>query len=138
MRRHWWMKGLAFIVLVPVVLAALSLLVMLLWNALVPSLFSGPVVGFWQAMGLLVLCRVLVGGFRRGGHPGWRHHGYWRGRWQSMTPEERERFREGFQRWKDMSHEERREFRRGFRGCGGRMAGKAAPDAPQAPRPEET
>jgi hypothetical protein len=38
-----------------------------------------------------------------------------------MTPEERDRFRDGIRRWRDMSHEERRAFRRGFRGCGGGM-----------------
>jgi len=38
-----------------------------------------------------------------------------------MTPEERERFRDGMQRWRQMSPEERRQFRRGFRGCGGGM-----------------
>ena len=53
MRRHWWMKGIAFLVLAPAFVAAVSLVVMLLWNALVPSLFSGPVLGFWQAVGLL-------------------------------------------------------------------------------------
>ncbi len=123
MRRHWWLRGLAFVVLAPAFVAVLSLVVMLLWNALVPSLFSGPVIGFWQAVGLLVLCRILFGGFRgRGGHHGWRQRWAWHDRWHHMSPEERERFREGFRNWKHMNHEERREFRRGFRGCGGRMA----------------
>ena len=119
MRRHWWMKGIAFLVCAPLFVAAVSLVVMLLWNALVPSLFAGPVLGFWQAVGLLVLCRILFGGFRgRGGPPGWKHHRAWHDRWQRMTPEERERFRESFRNWKDMSREQRREwreFRRGFR-----------------------
>jgi hypothetical protein len=38
-----------------------------------------------------------------------------------MTPEERDRFRDGFRKWKDMSREERREFRGRFGGCGGTM-----------------
>jgi Protein of unknown function (DUF3106) len=118
-RRHWWMKCIAFLVLAPAFVAAVSLVVMLLWNALVPSLFSGPVLGFWQAVGLLVLCRILFGGFRgRGGPPGWKHHRAWHDRWQRMTPEERERFRESFRNWKDMTREQRhewREYRRGFR-----------------------
>ncbi len=117
-RRFWMMKGLAFIVCAPLLVAALSLVVMLLWNALIPSLFAGPLIGFWQAAGLLVLCRLLFGGFRpRGGHPGWRQRA-WRSRWHRMSPEERDRFRDGFRRWKDMSREERREFRKGFAGCG--------------------
>jgi hypothetical protein len=115
---RWWMKVGAFLVFAPAVLALVSWVVMLLWNALVPSLFSGPVIGFWQAGGLLVLSRILFGGLRgRGGH-GWRHHRVWRERWHRMTPEERERFRESFKRWREMSHEERRQFGRRFGFCG--------------------
>jgi len=116
-RRHWALKVLAFLVLAPVFVAVLSFIVMSLWNALVPVLFKGPAIGFWQAAGLLVLSRILFGGFRGRGHHGWRHHG-WHGRWGRMTPEERERFRDGFRRWRHMSHEERAEFRRGFSPCG--------------------
>jgi hypothetical protein len=129
-RRHWWMKGLAFVIFAPLVLVVLTLVVMFLWNQLVPSLFSGPVLGFWQAAGLLVLCRILFGGFRgRGGHPGWRRRWVWEDRWYRMTPEERERFRDSFRNWKHMSDEERREFRGRFRGCGRRMA-----DEPSQPK----
>jgi hypothetical protein len=46
--------------------------VKLLWNALLPALFGLPVVTFWQALGLLVLCRILFGGFGRHGHRHWR------------------------------------------------------------------
>jgi hypothetical protein len=124
------MKGLAFVVCAPLVLAVLTLVVMLLWNALVPSLFSGPVLGFWQAAGLLVLCRILFGGFRgRGGHPGWKRRWVWEDRWHRMTPEERERFRDSFRNWKHMSHEERHELRSRWRGCGGRMT-----DDPSQPK----
>jgi hypothetical protein len=129
-RRHWWMKGLAFLVLAPLFVAALSFVVMSLWNALIPSLFSGRIISFWQAAGLLVLSRILFGGFRgRGGHRGWRHHRAWHDRWHGMSSEERERFREGIRSWRDMSHAERREFSRGFRGCGGRSV-----DEPTQPK----
>ena len=76
----------------------LSLVVMSLWNWLVPSLFQGPAVQYWQAVGLLLLSRILFGGLRgRGGwHGHWRQR-LWRERWASMTPEERERLRERFQ-----------------------------------------
>jgi Protein of unknown function (DUF3106) len=133
-RRFWVMKGLALIVIAPLFVAALSLVVMLLWNALIPSLFAGPLIGFWQAAGLLVLCRLLFGGFRpRGGHGyGWRHR-VWHSRWHRMSSEERDRFRDGFRRWKDMSREERREFRRGFGGCGPGMRGFAR-EEPREPK----
>jgi len=68
-------------------------ILMHLWNWLLPALFRWPHIGFWQALGLLVLCRMLFGGF--GGH-GSDHRGSRRRRqeqWEKMTPEERERFR---------------------------------------------
>jgi hypothetical protein len=120
-RRYWWIKRVAaFLVLAPLVVAALSFVVMSLWDALVPSLFSGPVIGFWQAVGLLVLCRILFGGFRGrgGGHHGWKQHWAMHERWHRMSPQERERFREDWRNWRDMSHEQRREWRRGFCGSG--------------------
>ncbi len=121
MRRWWLLRGLGFLVAAVAFVAALSFVVMMLWNALVPSLFAGPAIQFWQAAGLLVLSRILFGGFRgRGGH-GWRHRG-WHGRWGRMSPQERERVREGLARWKDMTSEERAEFRKGLGGrCGHRM-----------------
>jgi hypothetical protein len=94
-KRHWVLKGAAFVALAIAVLAGLSFVVMGLWNSLIPSLFGGPAVGFWQAAGLLVLSRILFGGFRgRGGHGPWRQR--WRERWERMTPDERARLREKF------------------------------------------
>jgi hypothetical protein len=37
-------------------------IVMRLWNWLLPELFGWPQIGFWQALGLLILCRILLGG----------------------------------------------------------------------------
>jgi len=44
-------------------------LVMLLWNALVPELFNGPVLNYWQTMGVFVLAKILFSGMG-GGHRG--------------------------------------------------------------------
>jgi hypothetical protein len=103
-RGRWVAKGAAFLVLVLALIAVLSFVVMSLWNALIPGLFHGPLLTFWQAAGLLVLSKILFGGFRgRGGH-GWHgRHGRWRGemwrrKWESMTPEERDRLRVRFKR----------------------------------------
>jgi hypothetical protein len=65
-----------------------------LWNYLMPGLFGLRTLTFWQAVGLIVLGRLLFGGFgpRFGGGP-WRRH--MKERWEQMTPEEREKFREG-------------------------------------------
>ena len=75
------------------VLGLAGVVVMSLWNWLIPALFAGPTLHFWQAIGLLVLTRILVGRVGRGpGHGGWR--GRMRQDWQRMTPEEREKLRE--------------------------------------------
>ncbi len=66
--------------------------VMLLWNWLIPVLFGCKAIGFLQAVGLLVLSRILFGGFhRRCGHG---HH-HLAARMEAMTPEEREKFQAG-------------------------------------------
>jgi hypothetical protein len=73
--------------------------VMLLWNSLAPALFGLRHISFWQALGLLALCRILFGGFGMGGG-GHRHNsrGRMRGqmakRWEDMTPGEQEAFRQ--------------------------------------------
>jgi hypothetical protein len=88
-------KAIAIAVAVVVFVGVFSWAVMQLWNYVVPPLFHGPVVGYWQALALLVLSRILFGGLRglRGSHRHWRGHA-WRERWESLTPEERARLRE--------------------------------------------
>src|SRR5687767_1303955 len=63
-------------------------IVMLLWNWLLPRLFGFPEITLLQGFGLLVLCRMLFGGFGGGG--GGNHQS------KHMTPEERERLRDRF------------------------------------------
>ena len=69
--------------------------VLQLWNWLLPPLFGWRQITFWQALGILALCRILFGGF--GGHGSYRSNFRRRmaDRWEHMTPEERERFRQG-------------------------------------------
>jgi hypothetical protein len=76
-----------------------GLIVMRLWNWLLPPLFGWHVITFWQALGILVLCRILFGGL---GPHGGAHSRIRRRigermaeRWEAMTPEERERLRRG-------------------------------------------
>ncbi len=95
---RWSLKGIAVLAAVIAVMALLALAVMLLWNSLVPELFHGPSLRYWQALGLLLLSRILFGGLRgRGWHGHWRQR-MWRERWENMTPEERARLREHSQR----------------------------------------
>ena len=70
-------------------------LVMSLWNWLLPPLFGWRLLTFWQAVAMLALCRILFGGVSG---RGWRrtYSGRRIGeRWRNMTPEEREKFRQG-------------------------------------------
>ena len=92
MKRHWVARAVKLAVMGVVAIAVFGSIVMLLWNWLVPRLFGGPEVGFWQALGLLLLSRILLGGFHggHGGHRAWRHR---MERWERMTPEEREKVR---------------------------------------------
>ena len=78
--------------------AAGGAIVMYLWNWLLPPLFGWRIITLWQALAMLVLCRILFGGFGKGGmHPGMRRRMRERmsEKWDRMTPEERERFRHG-------------------------------------------
>lgn len=99
--RPWWLYKIGKVLLIVVVaVTVLGFGTMLLWNALIPELFNGPTLTFWQAAGLLVLAHVL---FRGWGSHSFRHRSsHWRRRFEeklaAMTPEEREKFK---QEWKD-------------------------------------
>ena len=70
-------------------------IVRLLWNWLLPSLFGWRELSFWQALGMLALCRILFGGLGLHGSGGSGMGRRMAARWERMTPEERERFRLG-------------------------------------------
>lgn len=75
-------------------------IVQTLWNWLLPSIVGWRAITFWQALGLLLLCRILFGGFGRHGYGGSMFRRRWEKRWERMTPEDRERFRQGMRdRW---------------------------------------
>lgn len=71
-------------------------IVMYLWNAVMVPAVGAHIISFWQALGLLVLSRILVGGFGGRG----RGHGNRRKAFWMMSPEEKEKFRE---EWKQRS-----------------------------------
>jgi hypothetical protein len=74
---------------------AFGWLTMSLWNWLVPALFNGPTLSFYQALGLLLLCKILFGGWGR--QWGGSHKGHWKHRYyqkmSSMSAKDRERFK---------------------------------------------
>jgi hypothetical protein len=95
MKRHWILRGLKILVIAAVAVTVFSFVVMGLWNRLIPAIFGLHAITFWQALGLLVLSKILFGGFL--GRPAFAIN--WRQRmmerWEQMTPEEREKFRAG-------------------------------------------
>ena len=75
-----------------VFLGVVTLVTAGLWNALMPAIFGLGTITFWQALGLLVLSRLLFGfGFGRPGRY-MRKPRFVRG-WKDLTEEERQRFR---------------------------------------------
>lgn len=80
-----------FAVLAIAGVALFGFIVMSLWNWILPPVTGWHPLTYWQALGLLVLSKILFGSFRgRGMH--WRRG--WMQRWERMTPEEREKFRD--------------------------------------------
>ncbi len=94
------MKGYRFLKIAlfgAIAVTVASFVVMSLWNILMPGIFGVRTISFWQALGLLVLSKILFGGFRPyGGGPRWRRRMI--ERWEQMTPEEREKFKQGMRR----------------------------------------
>jgi hypothetical protein len=93
----------AALVGIALIMAAGGVIVRLLWNWLLPPLFGWREITFWQAFGLLVLCRILFGGLgRHGSGPGPAIRRRFADRladrvderWQHMSAEDRERFRQ--------------------------------------------
>jgi len=95
MKSHGIRRVLKFVLFAAVAGGVFGFGVMWLWNHLMPFLFGLHVLSFWQALGLLILSKILLSGFH--GRPGFSHD--WRmrfiRRWDQMSPEEREAFRAG-------------------------------------------
>jgi hypothetical protein len=76
----------------------LALAVFGLWNGVLADVVGVKTITYWQALGILVLARILFGGFpgRHGGPfgPPWRQRMMLMKRWQSLTPEQRDKMRE--------------------------------------------
>jgi len=90
---------LLFIVLAPVAVFVFGKVIMLLWNNILTPVLHVSEITFWQGLGILVLAKILFGSF--GGRGGSGHY-YKKQRlmWDTMTPEQKERFKE---EWKNRS-----------------------------------
>jgi len=97
-RLHGVVRVLQILLMVVLAGTLFSFAVMWLWNWLMPALFGLHAISFWQAVGLLILSKILFSGFR--GRPGFSRDRRMRfiRHWDQMTPEEREKFRSGLHR----------------------------------------
>ena len=86
-------KWIAFPFVAAAILAAVGGIVMLLWNYILPPVTGVKPLSYWQAVGLLALCRILFGQFGAGRG---RRHDIMRERMmgRTHTPEGRERLKE--------------------------------------------
>lgn len=96
MKKIWIKKGLMILVFGSMAILLFGFIVMGLWNNILPAVLGVKTITFIQALGILLLSKILFGGFA-GGCRGRRHHN---GRWMAMqnkfagmTPEEREKFK---------------------------------------------
>ena len=92
-------KVLFFIVFLIGMVFLVGAIVMLLWNAILPEITGVKPLNLWQAIGILLLSKILFGGFgwgkKRGKHRSNRRH--WKEKWMSMSEEERNAMKE---KWK--------------------------------------
>ncbi len=97
MKKFWIKKGLMILVFGIVAVLVFGLVVMSLWNAILPAVLGVKAISFIQALGILLLSKILFGGFGGGRHNGgWRNKGKWmemKDKFAGMTPEEREKFK---------------------------------------------
>ena len=98
--KNFWIKRIIFI---PLAIAAgifvFGGVVMLLWNGILPAVLGVKTITFCQALGILVLSKILFGGFKGGCHHKFHKHAHdWHGNWRHLSPEEKEKMKA---EWKD-------------------------------------
>lgn len=77
--------------------ALLTFAVQSLWNGVLAEVVAVKAISYWQALGLLVLAKILFGGWPGRGHhcgPGHWKHRMMEKKWESLDPEQREKMRE--------------------------------------------
>ncbi|MEP6713281.1 MAG: hypothetical protein ABJA37_12725 [Ferruginibacter sp.] len=93
MKKFWFKKVIMFGLLFIGAIFIFSALVMGLWNAILPAVLGIKAITYMQAMGILILSKILFGGFggRRGGRGRqWKNN--IEEKMRNMTPEEKEKF----------------------------------------------
>ena len=99
--KNFLAKGLFFVTMAVLFIVVLGYVVMYLWNAILPDVLGVRSINFWQAAGMLLLFRILFGGFRWGGFGKERHRSrrrYWKEKWRNMDDDERAKMKS---KWKE-------------------------------------
>jgi Ca2+/H+ antiporter, TMEM165/GDT1 family len=96
MKQLWIKKGLMILLFGTIAIIVFGFVVMGLWNNILVAVTGVKAITFLQALGILLLSKILFGGFGGGGK-GWRGSPAWKEkmkqRWDKMTPEERDKFK---------------------------------------------
>jgi hypothetical protein len=106
MKKWWIMKGFFYLLFGIAFVLVFGYIVMSLWNWLIPDIFDGPTVTYVEALGVLLLSKILFGSLHCGSgrhkccnHDG--HKTHWRKKWEkkmsNMTPEQREKYKHCFE-----------------------------------------
>ena len=92
----WIFRGLGICALFVAAFILFGYATMYLWNWLMTDLFSLKPIDFHQAIGLVVPSKILLGGMHMRNGGGWGQKRFWKAKWESMTPEERDKFKAEF------------------------------------------
>ena len=104
MKKFWIKKGILILIFGTAAVLLFGYIVMLLWSGILPAVVTGvKAISFLQALGILVLSKILFGGF--GGRGRWRGSPAWKekmkSRFDKMTPEEKEKFKAKCRHWSE-------------------------------------
>lgn len=108
----WAIRGFFMLLFGAVFIALIGGVVMYLWNAILPRVIGVNPLTYWDALGLLVLCRILFGSFhqgkgkRRGPRKKFARRKAWMEKWSSMSEEEKAEMKD---RWRQKCKPARRD-----------------------------
>ena len=98
-KSFWIKKVIGFTLCAVAAIAVVGYVVMLLWNNILADVTSVKIINYWQALGLLLLSKLLFGGFNKGFS---KKNGKWssemKEKWHNMSVEEKEKFK---QEWRN-------------------------------------
>ncbi|RMZ58480.1 hypothetical protein D1632_12760 [Chryseobacterium nematophagum] len=92
---HKHKKGwILFLVCPPLIFLGVTWIVMALWNCVLPEILSVKSITYWQAMGILILSKILFGGFHFGKGMRDFKERKMKEKMKGLSPKEREKFKE--------------------------------------------